>query len=102
MRDKNGYTPLMCAVWKGQNEVVDFLIKSGAKIDLTDINDKTVIHLAIEEGHADTLQLLILKSSSDLINAVDKDYKTPLHSAAASGNIQVGFVTWKFEQGYCM
>ena len=96
-RDEDAYTPLMCAVWKGKNEIVEYLLQNGAKIDLTDVDMRTVFHLAIDENHADTLQLLISKSQThqdheEIVNAVDKDFKTPLHYAAKLGIVQVIFM----------
>ena len=32
-RDKDGSTPLHCATWKGQQEVVALLIKAGADVN---------------------------------------------------------------------
>ena len=88
-KDTDNFTPLMCAVWKGQNEVVKYLIENGAKTYLTDMNRKTVLHLAIEEESSDTFDLLLESGCEDLINLNDKDYRTPLHYAAMKGNVKV-------------
>jgi len=87
--DKDSFTPLMCGVWKGQNNVVEFLLDNGANIKLKDMSSKNVLHLAIEDNHYETLDLLIKKGGDklkELIDGVDKDYKTPLHYAAIYGN----------------
>lgn len=76
----------MCAVWKGQNEVVKYLLDEGANIKITDLLSKTVLHLSIEEDHYDTLSLLMQLGGTELVQKSDKDYKTPLHYAAAMGN----------------
>ena len=88
-RDRDGFTPLMCAVWKGQNEVVNYLIDKNANMRLDENNNKCVLHLAIEEDHYDTLEMLITKGANILVDDVDKDYKSVLHYAAEKGNEDV-------------
>lgn len=88
--DCDGFTPLMLAVWKGQNEIVKFLIEQGADINVTDTTySKNLLHLAIEEDKDDTLKLLFEKGGKCLMNSGDKNYQTPLHYAAKVGNIEV-------------
>ena len=53
------------------------------------MGDKNVLHLAIEEDNDDTLILLFNTPAKRLINAPDKEFKTPLHYAAKVGNIEV-------------
>lgn len=80
----------MFAVWKGQNEIVSFLIDQGAEMDVIDTTHaKNLVHLVIEEGHVSTLKLLFEKGAKSLINNGDKDYRTPLHYASQVGNIEV-------------
>ncbi|XP_066924835.1 transient receptor potential cation channel subfamily A member 1-like isoform X2 [Clytia hemisphaerica] len=86
--DKDNFTPLMLAVWKGQDEIVQFLIDKGASVYVKDLGDKNVLHLAIEEDNDDTLILLFNTPAKRLINAPDKEFKTPLHYAAKVGNIE--------------
>jgi ankyrin repeat protein len=48
-RDKDGSTPLHCATWKGQQEVVALLIKAGADVNAHNNNDHwgtTPLHAA--------------------------------------------------------
>ena len=91
-KDSDCFTPLMWAVWKGQNDVVEYLLNSGAKMDISEMNMKNVLHLAIEKSHSDTLQLLIKNGGLLLINAPDKDFRRPLHYAAMKNDIEVKFV----------
>ena len=88
-KDKDNFTPLLCAVWKGQDHVIEYLLDNDANIELTDSSSKSVLHLAVEDGHNKTLELLIQKGGKKLVNWTDKDYKTPLHYAASSGNEEV-------------
>ena len=87
--NKDNFTPLMMAVWKGQNEILQFLIDKGANIFVKDMQDKNVLHLAIEEDNNETLQLLFLNGARSLINQPDKEFRTPLYYAAQIGNTEV-------------
>ena len=89
MKNKDNLTPLLCAVRKGQGKVVKYLLKHGANIFITDVNDKSALHLAIEDNCLHIIDLLIKKGGKKLLNATDKDFKTPMHSAAAVGNDKV-------------
>ena len=124
-KDRDSYSPLMCAVWKGRTEVVQvgnllywymcvcvcvcvlllvisgrtinyffpfsqYLLENGSRMHLTDSSGKTVLHIAVEENHEETLELLLSKpEANDLIDAVDKENKTALHYAAMGGNRKV-------------
>ena len=88
-KDKDNFTPLLLAVWKGQTESAKLLIEEGAKLYLTDSTMNTCIHLAVEYDHCDTLTMLLENGAVGLINLTDKDYRTPLHDAACSGSVKV-------------
>lgn len=89
-RDVDGYTPLMSAVWKGQNNVVEYLLENKAKIFLEDNSGKTVLHLAAEEDRVSTLEILLQrKEAINLINNLDKENKSALHYTAIMGNQKV-------------
>lgn len=88
--DKDNYTPLMLAVKKGQDEIVQFLVDQGASVYVKDMSDDmNVLHLAIKENKDDTLLLLFETAAKRLINSPDKKFLTPLHYAAKYGNIEV-------------
>lgn len=89
--DKDNFTPLLRAVWKGQDHVIEYLLDNGANIELTDSKSRSVMHLAVESGRNKTLKLLIQKGGERLVNRTDKNCKTPLHYAASSGNGEVMF-----------
>ena len=75
---------------KGLKTSFYFLLHvTGANIYVKDMNDKNVLHLAIEENNNDTLILLFGTEAKRLIDAPDKEFKTPLHFAAQGGNIEV-------------
>ena len=87
--DKDLFTPLMCAIWKGKKDTVEYLLDQGAQWSILDINNKTVLHVAVEENNIETLNLLIQRGAGTLLNNHDKEQKTPLHLAALNGNDQV-------------
>ena len=59
---------------------------------LPDSSGKTVLHIAVEEDHEQTLELLLSRSEAkDLVDAVDKENKTALHYAAMGGNKKVSW-----------
>ena len=88
-KDKDNYTPLLTASWKGQTEAVTELIERGAKVQSTDSSLKSCIHLAVEHDNSTTLTALLEHGAAGLVNTTDKNYKTPLHYAAQEGNLKV-------------
>ncbi|XP_023311139.1 serine/threonine-protein phosphatase 6 regulatory ankyrin repeat subunit A-like [Anoplophora glabripennis] len=59
MRDKNGHTPLHLAILKGNLEVVNFLVKHKADVNVTDNSGRTSLQLAAKNGNLDIVKLLI-------------------------------------------
>ncbi|XP_065650592.1 uncharacterized protein LOC136078729 [Hydra vulgaris] len=88
VKDKNNYTPVMCAVWKGHVKVIKYLTDRGVQINLTDVHNKNVFHIAVQENQLEALEFLLEQDILDKINDVDYVYKTPVHFAAAKGNVQ--------------
>lgn len=92
-RDKDGSTPLHCAVWKGHEEVVAFLVQAGADVNAHNENDHwgtTPLHAAAHANQAAIAQVLI-DFGADL-NAKDREGRTPLvhtsfHKAKAVARI---------------
>jgi ankyrin repeat protein len=88
-RDKDGSTPLHCATWKGQQEVVALLLEQGADVNAHNSNEHwgtTPLHAAAHANQAAIAQLLI-DHGADL-NAKDSEGRTPmlhttLHKAKA-------------------
>lgn len=78
-RDKDGSTPLHCAVWKGHAEVVAFLVQAGADVNTHNENDHwgtTPLHAAAHANQAAIAQLLIDHGAD--VNAKDLEGRTPL------------------------
>ena len=77
--DKDGSTPLHCAVWKGQVEAVALLLDSGADVNAHNQNDHygtTPLHAAAHANQTKIAQLLV-EHGADL-KAQDMNGKTPL------------------------
>jgi ankyrin repeat protein len=74
-------TPLICATWKANLEVVNCLIELDADINLPDAAGRTALHFAAERGHTEIAQALI-RAGAD-IALKDKKHRTPLDVAKA-------------------
>ena len=59
----NGDTPLMDAAYLGRNEILEFLLASGADPDLRNKRGQSALDKALSEGHA---------RAADLLRAVDE------------------------------
>lgn len=97
-RDENSLSPLMLGVQKGQIGIIDYLLDHGAVLNVTDKNNSTVLHKAIQDDNEQgkelrvkILKLLIRRGAVLLVNNIDRDQKTPLHLAAQNGNYEVFF-----------
>lgn len=78
-RDKDGSTPLHCAVWKGQQRVVELLLAAGADANAQNENDHwgtTPLHAAAHANQAAIAQLLIDHGAD--VNATDLEGRTPM------------------------
>ncbi|KAJ8678815.1 hypothetical protein QAD02_014602 [Eretmocerus hayati] len=56
--DQFGWTPLMCAAYAGNFDIVDFLIKLGAKTKTKDKAGLTALELATKKNHLQIMNLL--------------------------------------------
>jgi ankyrin repeat protein len=82
-RDKDGSTPLHCAVWKGHVETVRFLLDAGA--DINDHNQNghwgtTPLHAAAHGDQRAVAELLITRGAD--IHAKNLNGRTPLEETA--------------------
>ena len=79
-RDKDGSTPLHCAVWKGHQAAVELLLERGADVNAQNQNDHwgtTPLHAAAHANQAAIAGMLIERGAD--VNARDLAGKTPLH-----------------------
>jgi ankyrin repeat protein/WD40 repeat protein len=79
-------TPILLAASEGQDEIGEFLIKSGANLQAKSSADFTVLHRAVIGGTANTMRLFFKESS--LLEAEDEFGKTAFHYAANQGDIE--------------
>ena len=70
---------------------VQLLHESGAKIDATDKDGCTSLHLASNEGHVDVVQLLVERKCA--VDQKQSDGATPLFLASQEGHHQVAQVS---------
>ncbi len=68
---KNGWTPLTLAVICGQTEIANLLLQYGAKQEVVDDADTTLLHIAARRDNLSLVQLLIVHGAN--VNAVDRD-----------------------------
>ncbi|RDA94471.1 hypothetical protein CP533_2296 [Ophiocordyceps camponoti-saundersi (nom. inval.)] len=85
-KDSWGRTPLLLAAnaWQENESVVKLLLENGADVKATDICDQTAIHLAVPDGDA-SMMMLLLEKSAEQINMRNSDGKTALFIAAGYG-----------------
>ncbi|XP_065826100.1 uncharacterized protein [Oscarella lobularis] len=88
IRTKNGWTALHVASYNGQTAVTEYLIDHfGVNVDEQNDDDWTLLMMACQEGHLDTVQLLVSKQCD--INIREKDGWTALHVASYNGQTAV-------------
>eukprot|EP00054_Salpingoeca_dolichothecata_P018052 m.110188 g.110188 ORF g.110188 m.110188 type:complete len:1047 (-) comp22707_c2_seq2:318-3458(-) len=89
--DKEGFTPLLLASWKGHKEMAALLLQNGADPYLSDSVDKTVLHWAVEEMHGELVTFLLenIPDISKLLRSEDRGDRTVLHAAAEKGAVEI-------------
>ena len=72
--NRYGYTPLMLTARDGQCECMKVLITAGADVNKVDVNNRTALYEAVENGHDDCVEVLL---EAD-IDCYDSEYLTSL------------------------
>jgi ankyrin repeat protein len=90
--DERGFTPLLCATEKGNDNVVKLFIAEGADIDGSDaIVNKTggwtPLMVALQHGHKHIFDMLFAAGAD--VNAMNDKRQTPLFLAAKFGYTQI-------------
>lgn len=83
-RDKNGATPLHCAVAGGHGSMSEFLITRKADVNARKPDGVTPLHVAASLGHQGITRSLIARKAD--VNAIDKKGRTPLSLAQGKGH----------------
>jgi len=85
--DAAGWTPLMCAVKGGHDEIVEMLLEAGAGVDLRNDSGETALHLAAKLGRTAAARRL-LRAGADFA-LQDSEGRTPLYRAIESRRADV-------------
>ncbi|KAI6762512.1 hypothetical protein HG530_008492 [Fusarium avenaceum] len=83
-KDRNGQAPLHYAAEKGQDKMVEFLVKSGADKEIQDHQRNTPLHYAARKGHVMMANFLINAGASTEVRNIHKE--TPLLAATWNGH----------------
>jgi ankyrin repeat protein len=82
-----GWTPLMTAIYKGNAEIVEILLKAGAKVDADNCVGWPPLHCAVEHGRTEIMEILLKDGAK--VDTIDNGGRTPLHYAARNGNAEI-------------
>ena len=83
---KEELTPLHIACAKGDVDVVELLLETGASIDQATITGMTPLHIACDNGTREVVELLLERGAS--MDQASNDGLTPLHFASLMGREQ--------------
>ncbi|KAI5939179.1 POTE ankyrin domain family member G [Manis javanica] len=77
-RNKHDLTPLLLAISKNNNQMVEFLVSKGANIYISDKNKRTALMYAVINGSTNTVKLLLQRdinvSSQDTCGYTAEEY----------------------------
>ncbi|KAH8727307.1 ankyrin repeat-containing domain protein, partial [Phaeosphaeriaceae sp. PMI808] len=62
--DANGRTPLLWAAWRGDDQIVELLMKYGANINTSDHEGFTPLAKAAQAGHLHVVRILLMANAS--------------------------------------
>ncbi len=83
----DGKTPLHMAAYAGHNDIVRYLIESGASVNATSNANSIALHGAAYYGHLETVKLLVELGGE--VNTPNIHGFTPLLSATAGGHGEI-------------
>jgi ankyrin repeat protein len=79
-----GFTPLMTAIWQGNQPMVDVLVGLGAKTDVLDTGGNTPLHLAVSRNQYDIAKGLLDSGANP--NIENAKGWTPMDNALSDNN----------------
>ncbi|KAJ6095512.1 hypothetical protein N7486_006258 [Penicillium sp. IBT 16267x] len=77
-----GVTPLHCAVYQGNDEMVEFLLEKGGSVNATNAQGQTALHIASIRGHRKCMKLLFAEHID--LQKVDNRGNSSLHAAVGT------------------
>ncbi|XP_060077074.1 transient receptor potential cation channel subfamily A member 1-like [Ylistrum balloti] len=86
IQDSRGWAALHHGAANGHLNVVEFVVTSGAEINLTNKNGDTALHLAVQGDHTDVIGYLLKQSASTII--LNEAFMAPIHLAIDEGKIK--------------
>ena len=86
-QDNNGYTALMLASYKGNQEIVEQLLSAQADPNKTNITGRSALLFSSSEGYATIAEVLLEKGAE--LNSTEENGMTPLHAASQNGHLEV-------------
>lgn len=86
LADSDGSTPLHFASFKGYQDIVQYLVDSGAPILKKDKSGGTPIHYASYSGSKEILKILLKDQNPKVLDERDFDGATPLQHASMNGH----------------
>jgi len=87
-RDNTGYTLLHRAAERGDQAAVDYLLESGANVELRERSSlTTALHMAAAAGNLEVVVALIEYEAQ--LDWIDKVRRTPLHLATKNGHLAI-------------
>ncbi|XP_069481814.1 death-associated protein kinase 1 [Ambystoma mexicanum] len=85
--NKHGTPPLLIAAGCGNIQMIELLVRRGARIDIQDKAGSNAIYWASRHGHVETLRFL--HRSECPLDVKDKSGETALHVASRYGHVDV-------------
>ena len=85
-KDKNGITALMVAFFRGNSEIMKYLVGKGADVNAKDNGGWTALIWASYQGNLETVKCLVEHGAD--VNAKDKDGWTALMWASSRGKLE--------------
>ena len=80
IKEKDGDCALTFAAWNGYDKIIKMMLDAGADVNIQGYEQKTPLHLTIEQKHFKTMMVLLKHKKID-INITDEYNQTPLDIA---------------------
>jgi ankyrin repeat protein len=93
MRDEQNEYLLTYAILFNKIDIIELLIEKGAKIDIVDNEERSILYICIKYGYIDTIKYFINKNKEsigiNILDIRDRLQKIPLHYAIQKKNLDV-------------